>query len=66
MNVQFLPDHWGNVIAVQLLIKDWKKLERKVKAYDLAASIQIGLKETELIEKGEIKLKSLEDLLNEI
>lgn len=66
MNIQFLANNQGKITAVQLPIKDWKELERKAEAYDLAASIRTGLKEVELIEKGEIKPKSLEDLLNEL
>ena len=66
MNVQFLANEKGKVTAVQLPLKDWKELERKAEAYDLAASIRTGLKEVESIEKGELKPKSLEDLLNEL
>ncbi|GGC16185.1 hypothetical protein [Dyadobacter sediminis] len=66
MNIQFLANNQGKITAVQLPIKDWKELERKAEAYDLAASIRTGLKEVELIEKGEVKPKSLEDLLNEL
>lgn len=66
MNVQFLANDKGKVTAVQLPLKDWKELERKAKAYDLAESIRKGLEEVELIEKGAIKPKSLEDLLDEL
>ncbi|KAA6437907.1 hypothetical protein FEM33_19075 [Dyadobacter flavalbus] len=66
MNIQFLANNQGKITAVQLPIKDWKELERKAEAYDLAASIRTGLKEVELIEMGEVKPKSLEDLLNEL
>ena len=65
MNVQFLANDKGKITAVQLPLKDWKELERKAEAYDIAASIRNGLKEVELIEKGELKSKSFEDLLNE-
>jgi hypothetical protein len=66
MNVQFLANDKGKVTAVQLPLKDWKELERKAEAYDVAASIRNGLKEVELIEKGELKPKSFEDLMNEL
>lgn len=65
MNVQFLANDKGKITAVQVPLKDWKELERKAKAYDMAESIRNGLKEVELIEKGEIKPKSFTDLLNE-
>jgi hypothetical protein len=66
MNVQFLANDKGKITAVQVPLKDWKELERKAQAYDMAESIRKGLKEVELIEKGEIKPKSFEDLLNEL
>lgn len=66
MNVQFVANDKGKVTAVQVSLKDWKELERKVKAYDMAESIRKGLKEVELIEKGEVKPKPLTDLLNEL
>ena len=66
MNVQFLANDKGKVTAVQVPLKDWKELERKATAYDMAESIRNGLKEVELIEKGELKPKSFEDLLNEL
>ena len=66
MNVQFLANDKGKVTAVQLPLKDWKELERKAEAYDMEASIRNGLEEVELIEKGELKPKSFEDLLNEL
>lgn len=66
MNVQFLANDKGKVTAVQMPLKDWKELERKAEAYDVAASIRNGLKEVELIEKGELKPKSFEDLINEL
>ncbi len=47
-------------------MKDWKELERKAQAYDMAESIRKGLEEVELIEKGAIQPKSFEDLLNEL
>jgi hypothetical protein len=66
MNIQFLANDKGKITAVQVPLKDWKELERKAQAYDMAESIRKGLKEVELIEKGEIKPKSFEDLLNEL
>jgi hypothetical protein len=66
MNVQFLANDRGKVTAVQVPLKDWKELERKAQAYDMAESIRKGLEEVELIEKGAIQPKSFEDLLNEL
>lgn len=66
MNVKFLISSKAKVISVQLPLKDWKELERKAEAYDMATSIRNGLKEVELIEQGKLKPKSFEDLLNEL
>jgi hypothetical protein len=66
MNVQFLANDRGKVTAVQVPLKDWKEIERKAQAYDMAESIRKGLEEVELIEKGAIQPKSFEDLLNDL
>jgi hypothetical protein len=66
VDVQFLTNHKGKVTAVQVSLKDWKKLNRKAKAYDRAASIRNGLQEVELIEQGTINPKSFADLLNQL
>jgi len=66
MNLQFLANDKGKVTLVQISLKYWQELECKAQAYDMAISIQNGLKEVALIENGELKPKSFTDLLNEL
>lgn len=66
MNVQFVSNAKGKVTAVQLPLKDWKEVEKKLEAYNIAASIRAGHKEMQQIESGEIKAKSLEQFLDEL
>ncbi len=66
MDIQFVSDDKGKIKAVQVALKDWKELASKAKAFDLATSIRQGLKEVELIENGQIKAKSLEELVDEL
>lgn len=66
MSVQFLSNENGQVTAVLIPLKEWKGIERKVKAFDIADSIRQGLKEAEKIEKGEIAAKDIDQLLNEL
>jgi len=53
-------------MAVQVSLKEWKDIERKLEAYDLAESIKAGYKEMKRIEKGELKAKRFEDFVNEL
>lgn len=66
MNVQFVSNSKGKITAVQLPLKDWKKVEEKLEAFNLATSIKAGYKEMEQIENGEIEAKTLEQFLNEL
>ena len=66
MNVKLVSNENGHVTAVQINLKDWKIIERKVRAFDIADGIKQGLKEAELIEKGKIKAKTIEQLLDEL
>lgn len=66
MSVQFLSNENGQVTAVLVPLKDWKGIERKVKAFDIADSIRQGLKEAEKIENGEVAAKNIEQLLDEL
>jgi len=64
--MQYVSDGNGKVTAVQVPIKVWKDLERKAEAFDIASSIRKGFNEMEQIEKGELKAKTMEQLLHEL
>lgn len=66
MNLQYVLDIKGKVKAIQVPLDEWEIIERKLEAYDLAESIKSGYKEMQQIERGELKIKYLEDFLNEI
>ena len=66
MNVQFVSNSKGKVTAVQLPLKEWQDVERKLEAYNIASSIRTGFKEMQQIENGEIKAKSLDQFLDEL
>lgn len=63
MDIQFVADQKGKVKAVQVAIKDWKEITLKAEAFDVANSIRQGLKEVELIESGQLKAQTLDELL---
>lgn len=66
MDIQFVSDRKGKLKAVQVSLKEWQDIERKLEAYDLAESIKAGYKEMKRIERGELKAKRFEDLINEL
>jgi len=66
MTVQLVSDINGKVTAVQIPVKEWKKLEEKLELFDIAESIKVGHKEMQQIEDGELKAKSFEEFLNEL
>lgn len=66
MGIQFLSNEDGQITAVLVPLKEWKRIEQKVKAFDIADGIRRGLEEAEKIEKGEMKAKNIEQLLDEL
>lgn len=64
MNVQLVSNGKGKVTAVQISLKDWKELRKKLDAFNVAESIKAGYEEVKLIEKGELEVPSLKDFLN--
>ncbi len=66
MDIQFVSDSKGKLMAVQVSLKEWKDIERKLEAYDMAESIKSGYKEMQKIEQGELKAKRFEDFINEL
>ncbi len=57
MSIQFVSDSKGKLMPVQVSLKEWKDIERKLEAYDMAESIKSGYKEMQKIEQGELKAK---------
>ena len=66
MNVQLVSNAKGKVTAVQIPVKEWKEVEKKLAAFTIAESIKTGYNEMLQIEKGDLEGKSLEQFLNEL
>lgn len=66
MDIQFISDRKGKLKAVQVSLKEWQNIERKLEAYNLAESIKAGYEEMKRIERGELKAKRFEDFVNEL
>jgi len=66
MNIQLVSDAKGKVKAVQVPLKEWRDIERKLEALGMAESIKIGYEEMKLIEAGKLKATSFEEFLNEL
>ncbi|GAB2795223.1 hypothetical protein GCM10027275_45430 [Rhabdobacter roseus] len=66
MNIQYVSNAKGEIMAVQLPLKAWREIEKKLEALAIAESIRKGYQDMEQIEKGELPAKTLEDLLNEL
>lgn len=64
MNIQLVSNEKGNVTAVQIPLKEWKEIEKKLEAFKIAESIKAGYLEMQLIEKGELKAPSLKEFLD--
>ena len=47
MNVQFVSNVKGKVTAVQLPLKKWKEVEKKLEAFNLTANIKVGIRKME-------------------
>ncbi|HWZ04829.1 MAG TPA: hypothetical protein VNX40_14530 [Mucilaginibacter sp.] len=66
MNVQLVSNNKGKVTAVQIPVKEWKEVEKKLAAFNIAESIKTGYNEMKRIENGELEAKSLDQFLNEL
>ena len=64
MNVQFVSNSKGKVTAVQLPLKDWQEVERKLEAFEIASSIKTGFEEAKQIETGKLKATTLDEMLS--
>ncbi len=66
MNVQLVSNAKGKVTAVQIPVKEWKEVEKKLAAFKIAESIKTGYNEMLQIENGQLEGKSFEQFLNEL
>ncbi|MDQ1086943.1 hypothetical protein [Siphonobacter sp. SORGH_AS_1065] len=66
MNVQYVSNAKGKVTAVQLPLKDWQEVEKKLEAFAIAEGIKAGYREMQIIEEGKLPAKTLSDFLNEL
>jgi hypothetical protein len=66
MNVQLVSNTKGKVTAVQIPVKEWKEVEKKLAAFNIAESIKAGYNEMLQIENGDLEAKSFEQFLNEL
>lgn len=66
MNIKFLSNEKGQITAVQVPIKDWRELERKINTLEVVNSIKKGLEEVNKIQKGEMKAKPIQQILDEL
>lgn len=69
VQLQYLNDHEGNLTAVQIPIEDWKKLEKKIKKYEIAFQVKEDLtaafEEVKQMKAGKIPKQTLSEFLNE-
>jgi hypothetical protein len=66
MNVQLVSNKNGKVTAVQIPVKEWNEVQKKLAAFNIAESIRTGYNEMLQIENGQLEAKSLEQFLNEL
>ena len=68
-SLSYISDSKGKHTAVQMPMKDWKKVEQRLREADfltnLRASFSDALQEVNLHRQGKKKLKTLEELLAE-
>lgn len=77
MNLQYLTDNKGNTTGVYVPIQDWEEMKQYFKSIEkgeyqeptkteILQSIKDALHEVELHKQGKIKLKTIDDLINEL
>jgi hypothetical protein len=68
-SLSYISDSKGRHTAVQIPMKDWKKVEQRLREADfltnLRSSFSDALQEVKLHRQGKKKLKTLEELLDE-
>jgi hypothetical protein len=70
LDVEYLNDASGKVRAVQVPIKDWKKVLDKLREYELAlqlkSDLQEAMTEVKKLNMSKKRLQTLGEFLNEI
>ena len=70
LNVQYVNNKVGDVVAVQIPIKDWKWLEKKIKTFGQKLNLKKDLikafEEVKQMQEGKLKKQPLSDFLNEL
>jgi hypothetical protein len=66
MDIKYLTDKKGRATAVQLSMNDWKAIRKELQKSSFSKKMQQAFKEIDLIEKGRVKPKSIEQLLDEL
>jgi hypothetical protein len=69
-SLQYVTDPRGRQQAIMMSLKDWKSLEKKLRAAEQKEKMYLSLKEAldevKKIRSGSLKPKSIEKLLGEI
>lgn len=69
-NIKYVSDADGKKTAVLIPIKEWEEMESELRSLKqeeiLRNSLTNAMNEVELIQKGELPKKSIEDLLDEL
>jgi hypothetical protein len=65
MKVQFVTDSKGRKTAVQIPIKEWELIRKKLEKEAFFDDLKDAVEEAVLFEEGKIQLKSARELLNE-
>ena len=60
MNVQLVSNTKGKVTAVQIPVKEWEEVKKKLAAFNIAESIKTGYNEMLQIENGQLEAKTFE------
>ena len=70
MHYSYITNESGKTEAVIIPVKDWDKivndLARTKKKLEILNGIEQGMKEIELFRKGKKKLKTIEQILDEV
>ena len=73
MNLQYITDTRGHKNAVQLLMKDWEKIQKDLEELDrlrnkklFLSELAEAVEEMKLIKEGKTQARNAEEFLNEI
>jgi len=73
MELQYITDHKGHKIAVQLPKNDWLRIQKELKELErlrdkkaFFEDLKESVEEVKLAKEGKVKLQSAKDFLNEL